>query len=46
MAKKKKQSYWERRRQEDRINVKAIVWVGSIAAAIIIIMSILLIFDL
>jgi len=43
MAKKKKLTYWERRKQEDKVNVKAIIWVGSITAAVIILLSVLIV---
>ena len=41
---RKKQNYWERRQKED-INKKAIIWVIASFAAIVFIMTILLILD-
>lgn len=42
---KKKLTYLQRRKQEEKVNYKAIYWTSGIAIGIIILMSILLILD-
>ena len=43
MTKKKPATF--QRKHSSQVNVKALYWIGSIAAAIVIIMTILLVFD-
>ncbi len=47
MSKQKKLSYYERTKQEKEqpVNKKALIWVGAIFVAIVIIMTVLLIID-
>lgn len=44
MNKLKKQTYLQRRKKED-INKKAIIWVGSIIVALVILITVLLIWN-
>lgn len=45
MAKKKRPGYYERskQQQEQPVNKKALIWIGSVFAAIVVIMTVLLI---
>lgn len=42
---KKKPTYLQRRRQEEKINYKAIYWTAGIVVGVIVLMSILIILD-
>lgn len=44
MSKRKKQGYMQRRQKEE-INKKAIIWVGSIILALVVLMTVLLIWN-
>jgi uncharacterized membrane protein YidH (DUF202 family) len=41
---KRKQTYWERRRQ-DQVNKKAIIWTAVALGAIVVLMTVLLIWN-
>lgn len=42
---KKKTSYLQRKKKDDSINIKALIWVGAAVAVLIIALSLLIIFD-
>ncbi len=47
MSNKKKLSYYERSRQEKEqpVNKKALIWIGVVFVAIVVIMTVLLVLD-